>query len=165
MMRGARTVRRGVRAMIASAACKFRFGQRDHDGAGLAEHRMRQHRGRIGADDAGIAQRLARQIEPAHRRVLVEIAQDIGQLQRAAEMMGERQSRLARHAEHPHRQPADRAGDAVAIKIERRAIGRADVGDDIHLHAVDDGEKILALQIESRTARAKPASCGGGAPA
>ena len=61
--------------------------------------------------------------------VLVEVAQDIGQLQRAAEMMRERQARLLLHAENAHAEPADRAGDAVAIKIEGRQIGRADVGD------------------------------------
>ena len=34
-------------------------------------------------------QRLARQIEPPDRRILVDVAQDVGQLQRAAEMIGE----------------------------------------------------------------------------
>ena len=52
------------------------------------------------------------------------------------------------HAEDPHRQPADRAGDAIAIKIERRVVGRADIGDDIHLHAVDHGVEILPAQAE-----------------
>jgi len=55
---------------------------------------------------------------------------------------------LARHAENPHRKPADRASDPVAIKVKRRAIRGADIDSDIHLHAVDDGKKILALQIE-----------------
>ncbi len=101
------------------------------------------------ADDPGRPQLLARQIEPPQRRVLVEIAQDIGQLQRAAEMMGERKAGLALHAEHPHRQPADRAGDPVAVKIERGAVGGADIGDHVHLHAGDHGEEILALEIEA----------------
>ena len=51
---------------------------------------MRHHVGRIVAQDAGLLQRLARQIEPADRRVLVDVAQDVGELQRAAEMIGER---------------------------------------------------------------------------
>ncbi len=55
---------------------------------------------------------------------------------------------IVRHAEHAHRQPPDRAGDAIAVKVERRAVGRTDVGDHIHLHAVDDGNEILALEIE-----------------
>ena len=112
--------------------------------------------------DAGRLQRLARQIEPAERGVLVEVAQDVGELQRAAEMMRERDAGVVLHAEHAHRKPADRAGDAVAIKIERRPVGRADVGDDVHLHAVDDGEEILALQVERahrlRQARQAPAA-------
>ena len=100
------------------------------------------------------------------RGILVEVAQDVGELQRAAEMMGERQAGIGLHAEHAHRQPPDRAGDAVAIKIERRAVGRADIGDHVHLHAVDDGDEILALEIELRAPpAARPASCGGGAPA
>ena len=41
------------------------------------------------------AQRLTRQIEPPDRGVLVEVAQDVGQLQRAAQVEGERISRLA----------------------------------------------------------------------
>ena len=100
------------------------------------------------------------------RGVLIEIAQDIGQLQRAAEMMRKRKPVFALHAENAHRKPPDRAGDAVAIKIERRVVRRADVGDDIHFHAVDDGEKSSRSQIEvaHRVARARE-SCGGGDPA
>ena len=48
------------------------------------------------------------------------------------------------HAEDAHRKPPDGAGDAVAIEIERGEIGRADIGAHVHLHAVDDGEEILA---------------------
>ena len=109
---------------------------------------MSQHLRRVGRRNPGRVKRLARQIEPADARILVEVAQDIGELQRAAEVMRERKAGIALHAEHPHRQASDRAGDAVAIEIERRAIGRADIGHDVHLHAVDDGEKILALKIE-----------------
>ena len=46
------------------------------------------------------------------------------------------------------RETPDRARDAVAVKVERRPIRRADIGDHVHLHAVDDGEEVLALQIE-----------------
>ena len=149
MMRGARTTRRGAFAMIARALVEFVLRQRDDGAADLAQHRIGHHRGRIGRDDAGIAQRFARQIKPPEPGILVEVAQDIGELQRAAEMMGEREARFALHAEHPHRQPPHRAGDAIAIKIERGAIGRADIGDDVHLHAGDDGEKVAVIEIES----------------
>ena len=68
------------------------------------------------------------------------------------------------HAEDAHRQPADRARDAVAIEVERRIVGRADVGDHVHLHAVDDGVEILAPQSELRAPRAaRPCDARGGA--
>ena len=82
---------------------KFPDGQRDDNIAGLLKQRMGEHGARIGADDAGIAQRLARQIEAAQACVLVEVAQNVGQLQSTAEMVRERKSGLARHAEYAHR--------------------------------------------------------------
>src|ERR1700688_4501955 len=63
-------------------------------------------------------------------------------------MMREQDAVIMRQTEHPHRQASDRAGDAVAIQIERCKVGRPDVLRHIHLHAIDDGEKILAQQIE-----------------
>jgi len=68
----------------------------------------------------------------------------------------ERKSSLARHAKYPYRQSADGAGNAVTIKIERGVIGRADIGAHVHLHAVDNGEKILALKIEIPHRAGKP---------
>ena len=109
---------------------------------------MRGDRHRIGRRDAGGIERLARQIEPAEAGVLVDVAQDIGQLQRAAEMMRQRDAVLLAHAEHAHRQAADRRGDAVAIEIELIEARRADVLDRVHLHAVDDGEEVLLAQAE-----------------
>ena len=47
---------------------------------------------RLARPDAGRLQRIARQIEAAERGIFVEVAQDVGQLQRAAEMMRERQA-------------------------------------------------------------------------
>ena len=67
---------------------------------------MREHG--LGADRRRMpaaCQRLARQIEPADARILVEVAQDVGELQRAAEMMGER----ARRARRPGRRCAPTA--------------------------------------------------------
>ena len=83
-------------------------------------------------DDAGLAQLLLRQIEPADPGVLVDVAQNVGELQRAAEMMRERNAVLLAHAEHPDRQPPDRARDAVAVKVERRPVRRADILGGIH---------------------------------
>ena len=96
------------------------------------------------------------------RGVLVEVAQNVGELQRAAEMMRERHAVVALHAEHAHRQPPDRARDAVAVEIERGPVRRADVGDDVHLHAVDHGEEILALEIEVAHRLRETGKCCGG---
>src|SRR5258705_489682 len=67
---------------------------------------------------------------------------------RAAEMMGKLDAVFLGHAEHPHRQTPDGAGNAIAIEIERGKIRRTNVLWHVHLHAVDDGEKILALDAE-----------------
>ena len=106
----------------------------------------------------------AGQIKAAERRVLVEIAQDIGELQRAAEMMRKRDAVLLLHAEHPHRQPPDRARDAVAIAIEGLLVGRADVGDDIHLHAVDDVVEILPPESEFAHRAGEARQCRSASP-
>ena len=52
-----------------------------------------------------------------------------------------------------HRQPPDRAGDAVAIEIERRASAARISRVDVHLHAVDDGEEVVALAGRSGARR------------
>jgi hypothetical protein len=56
---------------------------------------------RIRGLDAGIAQIFLRQIKPADACVLVDVAQDIGELQRAAEMMGQRKAGLLRPCRIP----------------------------------------------------------------
>ena len=90
MMRGARTTRRGLFAMIALAARNSRLRKLDDDGAGLPiAGCATTSRGSVDGD-AGCLQGFARQIEPAERSVLVEVAQNVGELQRAAEMMRER---------------------------------------------------------------------------
>ena len=69
----------------------------DHDIAGRADARIEGH-GLPGRSDSMPArlQRLARQIEPPDGGVLVDVAQDIGELQGAAEMMRERARRRCR---------------------------------------------------------------------
>jgi hypothetical protein len=120
----------------------------DDPGAGFAERRVRQHRRRIARRDAGFAQRLGGQIKAPERRVLVEVAQDVGELQRAPQMVRQRDAVALFHPEYAHRQAPDRARDPVAIKLERRLVGRADIADHVHLHPVDDGMEILAPQAE-----------------
>ena len=61
----------------------------DQRRADFRQRRIGDHLVRIGRGDAGMQQAFARQIEPADAGVFVDVAQDIGQLQRAAEMMRE----------------------------------------------------------------------------
>ena len=61
-------------------------------------------------------------------------------------------------AEDRRRQPPYRARDAVAVKVERRAIGRNDWAAKIHFHAVDDCMEILPLDREAREMRRQAAA-------
>ena len=69
-------------------------------------------------------------------------------MQRAAEVMRQQDAVILGQTEYPHRQPSDRAGHAVAIQIERGQVRRADILRNVHLHAVDDSQEILALEAE-----------------
>ena len=126
-------------------------GARRDLAAGGFEVRLGEDRGgRASVDlDAGGGKRLARQIEPADLGVLVEVAQDVGELQRAAEMMREPVAGVGLDAEDAHREAADGARHAIAIKIERRPVGRVEIGFEVHRHAVDDGLEILAPAARS----------------
>jgi hypothetical protein len=92
-------------------------------------------------------QRLSWEVKSADCRVFVEIAQDVGKLKGASEMVGQGFTGLGVKAEDPHRQPPDRARHPVAIEVERCPIGRADVARGIHFHTVDDGVEMFALQV------------------
>ncbi len=105
---------------------------------------------RVACGDAGAFQVLACEIETADRGVLVEIAQDVGELQGAAEMMRQFEARPIVHAEHLDGQPSYRARHPVAVKIENHQIRRDDVLCHIHFHAVDHGKEILLAQAIAR---------------
>ena len=79
---------------------------------------MAQHLGKILIFDVRLSQSFFRQIEPAHLGILVEIAQNIGHLQRAAKMMRQLASLRVVDAENSRRQSSHRGCDAVAVKIE-----------------------------------------------
>src|SRR3984893_14739681 len=148
MILGARTLARGHRAMICSASPKCFFaramtGAQARPSAGLARNLSR-----LRLADARRAEIFAWQVEPAEGCVLVEIAQNVGELERAAKMMREALTFPLRHSESPRGKASDRARHAIAIKIERGQIGRPYIGIDIHLHAIDHGTKILAPQSE-----------------
>ena len=149
MTRGVRTARRGHARHDGVGLGKMLLRPRDERCTGPVDCRARQDRARLDPGDAGLVQRLARQIEPADRGVLVEVAQDVGELQRAPEMMGERKACLPLHRRRRGREPADRTGDAVAVEVERGEVRGAHGRRHVHLHAVDDGKEILAPEIEA----------------
>ena len=109
------------------------------------------HRRAIG--DAAAVEQLARQIEPAALRILAQVAQDVGELQRAAEVIGDVVGLRFGRAERAHRQAADRTRHPVAIEVERVHRRGDDVLDRVHLHAVDHRQEILAPQVELLDAR------------
>ena len=148
MIRGARTSTPRIAFHDLVGLLEMRFGPLDQPLANFRQRALGNHLLRIVAGDAGKQQAFARQIQPAEARVFIDVAQDIGQLQRAAEVMGEQDAVILGQAEHPDRQTPDGAGNAIAIQIERRHIRRTNVLWHVHLHAVDDREKILALEAE-----------------
>src|SRR6185437_11021487 len=80
-------------------------------------------------------------------------------------MMRQQDAVILGKAKYPNRQPSDRAGHAVAIQIERGQVRRADVLRNVHLHAIDNGQEILALETElANRGKVVPQSLGGIAP-
>ena len=149
MIRGARTSAAGIAAHDFVRLLEMDFLARSASGMHtFGSARSAMTRLGIVGGDAGEQQALARQIQPAEAGIFIDIAQNVGQLQRAAEMMCEQDAVALGQAKHPHRQPPDRARHAIAIEIERGHVGRADVLRHVHLHAVDDGKEILALEAE-----------------
>ena len=67
---------------------------------------MRQDLADVLVGDAGIDEHLLGKIEPAHLGVLIEVAQDIGHLQGAAEMMRQEAPLLLLNPEDLDRKPS-----------------------------------------------------------
>ncbi len=97
-LREAGVAAQGARATVdhpeIEKACLL-VAARDGVDAGIAHHLFGS-----GEDDAGRGDRLAGEIDAADRGVLVHVAQDVGELQRAAEMVGEIAAGRFVHAEH-----------------------------------------------------------------
>ena len=117
--------------------------------AGAGKLRVGGGRQRLVGLHSGSGQRLARQIEPADARVLVDITQDVSELERAAEMMSKRHAGFVRQAENAHREPADSGRDPIAVKVERRPVRSADVLLGVHRHAINHGVEICMAQMKA----------------
>ncbi len=88
---------------------------RDH----LLHRRTRDGRRQEGVGiDAGLAQPGERQIQPAGARVFADVARNIGELHRDAEIAGARQRHGVAHAHHQRHHHADGAGDAHRIGLQ-----------------------------------------------
>jgi len=46
-----------------------------------------------------------------------------------------------------HRQPADRAGHPVAIKVELGPRGRSNIRSHVHFHAVDNSQEVGLIKV------------------
>ena len=168
MMRGARTVRRGHFAMIALglAKCALRALRRPASQACRERADAPARRPDRSLAMPAALQRLARQIEPPERRILVEVAQDVGELQRAAEMMGERDARRPR----PCRTRAPKAGRPRSRRGRNR--GRASAQSGARMSATTSismpsmtAMEILALADRMRAPPAQGRRARGGAAA
>ncbi len=125
--------------------------------AGAGGNRLGVQRG-----DAGFLQIFARQIETADGGVFIDVAQDVGQLQGAAQMMRQIEARPLVHAEDLDGKTPHGAGDPVAVKIEGGEIGRDNIFRHVHVHPVQDGEEILQPQAVMRHRRCQEAHLLGG---
>ena len=152
--------------MAAPASAIALMGQGGDLLAHLGQGAVGEHGAGRALGDAVFVQKLARQIQPAARRVLGQIAQDVGELQGAAQGVGHAVGLVLGRAEYARRNPAHGAGDPVAVEVQFFQRRRVDVGFRVHFHAGDDGDEIGAAQIVSLRPRSASARDSGrrGAP-
>lgn len=110
---------------------------------------MRQRALRSRVHQPDLVEFLHRQVEAPALRILVDVAQDVGELERPALVPREADSVRLRHAEDAHREPSDGARDPVAIEVELGFRRGDDVLLRVHRHAVDHGLEVLALEVEA----------------
>src|SRR4029077_4696907 len=92
--------RAGTPCHDAPRLAKMRFCPDDDWGTGPAQRRIGHDLARLVPVNASLPQTLARQNEAGGRRILIEIAQDIGELERPAKMMREAAAFRLRHAKN-----------------------------------------------------------------
>ena len=115
----------------------------------LVDGRIGNHLGRRCQWDPGGPQGLGRKIDPADLGILIDIAQDIGELKRAAKMVRKLDAGFARHAKNADRQSAHRGSYPVAIEIELLHPRPTNVTGHVHRHAGDHRIEIGAVEIET----------------
>jgi hypothetical protein len=89
---------------IHDAACLVEMLSRSFRNLGAGTPNLRVFHGRHGIIEWHLCrrERLSRKIEPADRRILVDIAQDVGELKGASQMVGQSFTGLVVKAEDPH---------------------------------------------------------------
>ena len=93
-------------------------------------------------------QQIVGQVKPVPRRVLAQVAQDVGQLQGEAERCRQPVADLGPQAEDAAAQPSHGAGDPVAVLQQVGPGGEPQRFRRVRFHAVDDGLKIGLGQTE-----------------
>src|SRR5215469_4243113 len=89
----------------------------------------------------------AGQIESAAAGILVEIAQNIGQLQSPAERLSDSMGSITRIAKDVNREMANCAGNPRAVKVKHCEIRSANGLSCVHLHAIYNGHEIIPAQM------------------
>src|SRR5439155_21098707 len=111
---------------------------------------------------AGGAEILERQIDATSTQIVLDVAHDVGELERDAEIQRVIAGGIARAAEDLDANQTDRGGYAPAIleQIRERLVS---VPVEIHRHAVDYVREGLPRQVERRDEGLKAAAlCGSG---
>ena len=122
-MRGERTLCLLQFAMTAEASAKCCAARLATAMQASPSARVAKHLFNVLLFYAGVGQSLVGEVESSHAGILVEIPENVGHLQSAAEMVREFDPLFVVDPENPHREPADSRSDAIAIKFERLPIG------------------------------------------
>ena len=136
--------------MISSALVKCPRARSTSIGTGCAEPRVCRNGLCITALYTGKCQRLSREIQASDIGVLINITQDICQLKRAAEMVGQGFPVAVIHTEDANTQSSNCAGHAIAIKIKFAETWSPNISTSIHLNAIDYSQEIFLAQTETR---------------
>lgn len=100
----------------------------------------------IGGLDLELLQFIDRQVDAAAPRVVADVADDVGELERQSQLAGIVQRARILVAEHAGRQFADHAGHVPTVLAQAGPVQVAGLVQ-VHLHAVDDGQQTLARDV------------------